>query len=224
MNGLHKAESDDLVFRTMFLSGLGLGAFAATTFGVGAVVTFPAIGLAKYVAAGALVGVGTNVGHGCTSGHGICGLGRLSPRSFVNVLSFMTGGFVTAYLLYDHAGSFSVAPLLLPSSTQTMQLLTAGVAMPVLALTLAAQLKNVAFSALAIGTTFGVGLSIGGMVSPAKVINFLNVLSPSGWDPSLMCVMGGGLLVSFASYQYQASMSKPIIVRILSIIIYRWNE
>lgn len=38
----------------LFLFGLAIGAFAATTFGVG-VVTFPAIGLAKYALAGALV-------------------------------------------------------------------------------------------------------------------------------------------------------------------------
>ena len=40
------------------------------------------------IGAGFLVGVGARMGNGCTSGHGVCGLSRLSPRSFVNVLAF----------------------------------------------------------------------------------------------------------------------------------------
>jgi uncharacterized membrane protein YedE/YeeE len=36
-------------------------------------------------AAGLITGLGTRIGNGCTSGHGICGLARLSPRSFAAV-------------------------------------------------------------------------------------------------------------------------------------------
>ena len=50
-------------------------------------------------AAGLLVGFGAALGNGCTSGHGICGLARLSFRSLVAVLSFMTSGLVTVYLI-----------------------------------------------------------------------------------------------------------------------------
>ena len=49
--------------------------------------------------AGLLVGVGVRMGNGCTSGHGICGLSRLSMRSFVNVCAFMVAGMVTVYWL-----------------------------------------------------------------------------------------------------------------------------
>ena len=49
-----------------------------------------------YVLGGVAVGLGASVGNGCTSGHGICGLGRLSPRSFVAVMTFMASAFVTA--------------------------------------------------------------------------------------------------------------------------------
>jgi uncharacterized membrane protein YedE/YeeE len=48
--------------------------------------------------AGLLVGFGTRMGSGCTSGHGICGLGRLSLRSLVATLSFMSAGFITCYV------------------------------------------------------------------------------------------------------------------------------
>ena len=49
--------------------------------------------------AGLLVGVGTRYGSGCTSGHGVCGLSRLSPRSFAATLTFMAAGFATVYVV-----------------------------------------------------------------------------------------------------------------------------
>jgi len=52
------------------------------------------------VVAGLLVGVGTRLGSGCTSGHGVCGISRLSPRSIVATLSFMTSGFLTVFLTH----------------------------------------------------------------------------------------------------------------------------
>ncbi len=42
------------------------------------------------IGAGLLVGFGTRLGAGCTSGHGICGVARLSPRSLVATITFMT--------------------------------------------------------------------------------------------------------------------------------------
>lgn len=43
------------------------------------------------------------------------------------------------------------------------------------------------------GLLFALGLGLGGMTQPAKVLGFLDVFGP--WDPSLAFVMGGGLLV-----------------------------
>lgn len=57
---------------------------------------FPAWAL---VLAGLLVGFGTSLGSGCTSGHGVCGLSRLSPRSFVATVVFMVFGVATATVL-----------------------------------------------------------------------------------------------------------------------------
>ena len=51
------------------------------------------------VLAGLLVGVGTALGNGCTSGHGVCGLGRLSPRSLVAVLTFMATAIATVFVV-----------------------------------------------------------------------------------------------------------------------------
>lgn len=51
------------------------------------------------VLAGLLVGIGTRYGSGCTSGHGVCGISRLSPRSFVATLAFMASGFATVFVM-----------------------------------------------------------------------------------------------------------------------------
>ena len=49
-----------------------------------------------FLVGGFLVGFGTRLGNGCTTGHGICGLARLSRRSAVAVLTFMTTGIISA--------------------------------------------------------------------------------------------------------------------------------
>lgn len=49
-------------------------------------------------------------------------------------------------------------------------------------------------AALISGTLFGVGLTVSGMINPAKVIGFLDVAG--NWDPTLAFVMGGALLVT----------------------------
>lgn len=50
------------------------------------------------VVGGFLVGVGVHFGGGCPSGHGICGIARLSPRSFVAVATFMATAFATVFV------------------------------------------------------------------------------------------------------------------------------
>ncbi len=59
------------------------------------------------------------------------------------------------------------------------------------------------------GALFGAGLAISGMTNPAKVKGFLDLTG--NWDPSLMLVMGGGL-VTFALWNLLSQKrSKPIL-------------
>ena len=51
-------------------------------------------------------------------------------------------------------------------------------------------MKSFLLAALA-GALFAVGLCVGGMTVPAKIIGFLDV--GRGWDPSLVFVMAGAL-------------------------------
>ena len=66
---------------------------------------------------------------------------------------------------------------------------------------------------LTAGATFGLGLGIGGMTSPAKVVGFLNVLGPA-WDPTLAFVLGASVVVSvrpcsaFTAWLSRADMDK----------------
>lgn len=55
---------------------------------------------AVLIAGGLLVGFGTRLGSGCTSGHGVCGLARLSRRSFAAVGVFMTTAVAVVYLTH----------------------------------------------------------------------------------------------------------------------------
>ncbi len=61
-------------------------------------------------------------------------------------------------------------------------------------------MNNVLFRLVALisGLLFGLGMAISGMADPKKVIGFLNVAG--NWDPSLMFVMGGALLVFMPAY------------------------
>lgn len=47
---------------------------------------------------GLLVGFGSVWGNGCTSGHGVCGMARLSTRSFVATGVFMLVAIITVYV------------------------------------------------------------------------------------------------------------------------------
>ncbi|SLN21549.1 hypothetical protein ROG8370_00739 [Roseovarius gaetbuli] len=48
---------------------------------------------------GFIVGIGVTFGSGCTSGHGVCGMARLSKRSFVATATFMVVCFATVYVI-----------------------------------------------------------------------------------------------------------------------------
>ena len=51
------------------------------------------------IAGGILLGIGARMGSGCTSGHGICGTARLSKRSILAVLTFISTGVATVTLM-----------------------------------------------------------------------------------------------------------------------------
>jgi uncharacterized membrane protein YedE/YeeE len=82
-----------------FLAGIVGGALLVYVLGGAAPLprsTFPVWLLAV---AGVIVGFGTALARGCTSGHGVCGLGRLSLRSLVATLTFLSVAIVTTFVV-----------------------------------------------------------------------------------------------------------------------------
>jgi uncharacterized membrane protein YedE/YeeE len=99
VSGLVHPKKEDWSWRLAFIIGLLTAPFlAALFFGILPVIEVDANWLTVIIA-GLLVGFGVQYGSGCTSGHGICGLSRLSPRSLVATLSFMTAGFLVVFII-----------------------------------------------------------------------------------------------------------------------------
>jgi uncharacterized protein len=87
----------DTGWRIAFIIGIVLAPTVWLLFQTLPEITIEA-GYPLLIAAGLLVGISTRYGAGCTSGHGVCGISRLSPRSFVATLLFMGSGFATVYI------------------------------------------------------------------------------------------------------------------------------
>ncbi|HEY9649525.1 MAG TPA: YeeE/YedE family protein [Coleofasciculaceae cyanobacterium] len=87
------------VWRWMFLFGMLLGGMLYE-YGFASLPT-PTSTFAPWamIVGGLLVGFGTRMGSGCTSGHGVCGLGRLSVRSLVAVLTFVITAILTVFVV-----------------------------------------------------------------------------------------------------------------------------
>lgn len=60
---------------------------------------------------------------------------------------------------------------------------------------------------LVAGLIFGAGLVISGMANPAKVQNFLDLAGQ--WDPSLIFVMGGAVVVAFVGFRIAGYQVRP---------------
>lgn len=83
----------------LFIAGLIIGGSAYGVF-TEQTVAFPETRSPLIlIISGLLVGYGTRLGSGCTSGHGVCGISRLSPRSVVATLVFMTAAIITVSIL-----------------------------------------------------------------------------------------------------------------------------
>jgi uncharacterized membrane protein YedE/YeeE len=93
--GLLNLRGDDKGWRIAFLAGLILAPVIAGLIGRGMAPPTLSANWIVIVAAGLLVGFGTRLGAGCTSGHGICGIARLSGRSIVATVIFMTTAILT---------------------------------------------------------------------------------------------------------------------------------
>jgi uncharacterized membrane protein YedE/YeeE len=66
-----------------------------------------------------------------------------------------------------------------------------------------------AIVAFVVGLFFAIGLGVSGMTQPQKVLGFLDVFG--SWDPSLLFVMVGAILVHFITYRLIRKRKTPIL-------------
>jgi uncharacterized protein len=88
----------DWPWRAAFIAGAVLAPLAWLAAG-GQIEFGVPVSLTALIVGGLIVGVGVTFGGGCTSGHGVCGMARLSPRSFAATVAFMITTAITVYLI-----------------------------------------------------------------------------------------------------------------------------
>ena len=69
-------------------------------------------------------------------------------------------------------------------------------------------MRKLVISAL-VGLLFSVGLALSGMTQPSKIIGFLDFLGD--WDPTLLFVMAGAILVHLPLYRLVKKRKSPIL-------------
>ncbi|OLQ00109.1 hypothetical protein AK812_SmicGene17277 [Symbiodinium microadriaticum] len=207
VRGATKCEpvKDGQLWKLLFLTGLFLGGWidlaANWDFSFPSV---PRLNIFQYILGGICVGIGTRAGKGCTSGHGICGLPRLSLRSWIAVPTFMAVAAITVLVTrhaikpYNVEYNSQIAPTQWPPEWEfPIFALLSSLALVALSVLLPTKPRKFV-SPLCSGIIFALGLGASGMTSQAKVLNFLDFAGY--WDPSLAFVMGCGICVSFPAY------------------------
>lgn len=96
--GLLSPKPGENAWRAAFIGGLVLGGLALAVVMPSAFPETVNSSSVQLIGAGLLVGFGTRLGSGCTSGHGVCGLARLSPRSLVATVVFISTGAMTVFV------------------------------------------------------------------------------------------------------------------------------
>ena len=86
------------LWRGTFLIGLLIGPLVYLAIGGKVPEVIMDKGFSYLIAGGLLVGFGASLGSGCTSGHGVCGIARLSPRSLVATVVFLSTAIITVFL------------------------------------------------------------------------------------------------------------------------------
>ena len=203
------ANESDVGLKRAFIAGLVLSGTCASLFGF---THIPSMDLTKLLIGGILVGAGANLQHGCTSGHGVCGLSRKSPKSLVLVCTFMMSGVLTEAWVKVHILSL-FSHLSTPTGVGETVSILAKSLFPILSVggvlsSFMRHKRNPTVPTFGVfsGSLFGTGLVISGMSNPSKVVSFLDITGT--WDPSLMFVMGGAILVSLYPFHYVQNKGK----------------
>lgn len=64
-------------------------------------------------------------------------------------------------------------------------------------------------AALFAGAVFGLGITVSGMINPAKVLNFFDIAG--NWDPTLALVMASALATTALGYRLVLARTRPML-------------
>ena len=70
------------------------------------------------------------------------------------------------------------------------------------------EIHNMKVFAFLDGFLLSLGISVSGMINPAKILAFLDVAGD--WDPTLLTVLGGAVLVTLVTFRFVLRMHKPL--------------
>jgi uncharacterized membrane protein YedE/YeeE len=178
------------------------------------------LSLIGFLIAGFFVGFGTKLGNGCTSGHGVCGMSRISVRSIVASITFLSFGIGMAnwndyypMFIKDIGDKEYIGEkFILTDELKRIFLIIFGLLsglIIVIGLILKKDIYDFLISFIA-GLLFGSGLSISGMVKRKKCINFLKF--SSNWDASLLILLITAVSINLVLfYLILKKKEKPIL-------------
>ncbi len=93
-----RLDENDLAWRLAFIIGIMLAPLLVQIVTGTPIQQTVSSNVPLMVIAGLITGIGSVYGGGCTSGHGVCGMSRLSMRSFIATGTFMATAFVTVFI------------------------------------------------------------------------------------------------------------------------------
>ena len=99
-----KLNEGDLAWRLAFIIGIMLAPLLVQGVTGEAIQQTVSSNVSLMVIAGLITGVGSVYGGCCTSGHGVCGMSRLSMRSFIATGTFMATAFITVLVTRHMVG------------------------------------------------------------------------------------------------------------------------
>ena len=74
-------------------------------------------------------------------------------------------------------------------------------------------------AAFACGLVFSLGLILGGMLDPARVLAFLDLAGV--WNPALLFVLGGAVCVAFAGVRLARHLKRPVLAQAFALPVAR---
>ena len=95
---VEEMDKSELSWRIAFVAGLLIAPVLVPLVSGEPVQQTVSNNLVLMAIAGLITGFGSVYGGGCTSGHGVCGMSRLSMRSFIATGTFMATAFITVFI------------------------------------------------------------------------------------------------------------------------------